>query len=137
MSIIISIIYFSHSACATFNTISSPHIVSVLLTPMFISRKVSLLRSTLVFISHTGCNSQPGFTCPQYVEEGSRLDCVCTAPSDGGTSTPVFTWPGHSETPQLVVNNVSRILNGTQYTCQMTVNGVSTTIVYTLQVACK
>ncbi|XP_070183509.1 uncharacterized protein [Littorina saxatilis] len=76
----------------------------------------------------------PRTNCTDYVPEKEDLRCQCLPP-EGMTSPSTLTWPGHSNSPNLVLENVQRENNGTQFTCQMETHGVYTTMQYTLRVA--
>ena len=90
-------------------------------------------------LRHTYCSApSPRTTCPEYVAENWTTSCSCVA-SSGSNDVPAnFTWPGHSDTEVLTLQNVTRNSNGTKYTCEGRSDGrlVSSTV-YTLKVACE
>nr|KAG5686507.1 hypothetical protein BaRGS_012581 [Batillaria attramentaria] len=72
-------------------------------------------------------------TTSAYYEEGTSRSCECTSTSPSSQAR--FSWPGHSNTSILRIDNIRRTDNGTQFTCLMEFNGNNSTEVFTLQVA--
>ncbi|XP_070184255.1 uncharacterized protein, partial [Littorina saxatilis] len=77
--------------------------------------------------------------CPQYIAEGSNLECTCRHVSSLQGSPPArVTWLNYDDTSVLRVSNVRREQNGTTYTCRSVWgpnNDVTRTSDYTLRVA--
>ncbi|KAK7106682.1 cell adhesion molecule CEACAM1-like isoform X1 [Littorina saxatilis] len=68
--------------------------------------------------------AEPKTTCNKdYVPEGTSLNCTCTDSSSGSTAN--VSWPGHSNTSVLIVDNVRRDDNGTVFTCLMEGQGAT------------
>jgi hypothetical protein len=86
-----------------------------------------------------GCSGILNTDCPMYVSEGVslRCDCMYTPSASVPPGTLNIQWINYSATSQLLVDNVSRSMNGRNYTCQVSLDGTVSTLVYTLRVACK
>ncbi|KAK7106531.1 hypothetical protein V1264_017779 [Littorina saxatilis] len=57
-------------------------------------------------------------TCPDYVSEGSDLTCECSHPTaQHGNPPATISWRDVNDTAGLHIRNVSRNMNGSEYTC--------------------
>ena len=112
-----------------------------LIVCMFVA-VVCLFVNLFAFASIILVSEHPGdpmlSNCPPFVTEGNDVNCSCQA---SGNPPAVVTWYGNGVTDNvLVLRNVSRSLDGQNYTCNQFWGGVNSnwrTTTYSVQVHCE